>query len=298
MACVFLQFQKPKVQVHAGKVLSVAMAIPVLEILDSDVPLQISESENEAPDEEMLALSPDRPLASPLPGPGDGWKDAFMEVYSPPRVCLYVRKLGMTAGTSVDILSGYNLKEFGARRAVLDLLERCRPLCLLVSPPCTMYSQLQSLFNLRKMSPETLQMRWAEAHLHLDFSMFLCQYQARRGRFFIFEHPWRASSWERESVRKVAELPNCMKTVFDQCQSGLATPDAKKEPIKKRTTLMSNCPSVGELFGPLQCPGTHSHHHIEGSSNGVSLSWWCQMYPPPLCQMFAEAVLRTVEGNS
>ena len=219
-----------------------------------------------------------------------------MEVYSPPRVGLAVQAKKLTAQIAVDILTGFDLCDFVARRSVMDLLQKHKPLCLLVSPPCTMYSQLQALFNLHNMPPETLRRRWAEAHLHLDFSMHLCQYQAERNRFFIFEHPWRASSWERESVKRVAELANCHKVTFDQCQTGLTTPDDKKTPIKKRTSLLTNCKAVTEIFEPLQCQGCAEHHHIEGSINGIRLSHWCQIYTPQLCEKFAEVVKRTAES--
>lgn len=262
----------------------------VITLIDSDEELIVSDSETEG-------VSLPIQVPEPLDEPGSGsWGDAFMEVYSPPRVNIAVRRRGLAANVSLDLLTGCDLSTFQGRRECMDKLQMHQPLVLLVCPPCTMYSPLQALFNLHKMDPETLAMRWAEAHGHLDFSMFLCKYQRRRRRYFIFEHPQRASSWTRPSVEEEASQPSAQKTTWDQCQTGLRTPDEAQVPIKKRTTILSNLPAVHHLFSPLQCNGScGQHQHIEGSINGISLSHWCQMYPAPMCEKLAEAVQSAVE---
>lgn len=74
----------------------------------------------------------------------------FMEVYSPPRVCL-------------DIVTGYDFLTMEDRARCLRLIEQERPKFLMVRPPCTTYSPLQALFNLHKMTEEEKARRFLEA---------------------------------------------------------------------------------------------------------------------------------------
>ena len=252
----------------------------------------VSESETEE-------TRPEVPVPQSLDPENGVWGDAFMEVHSPHRVSIAVRKKGMTANVALDLLTGCDLATFHGRRECIDKVLKHRPLVLMVSPPCTMFSEMQRLFNLKKMDPQTLAEGWAEAFLHLDFSMWLCMWQRSHGRYYIHEHPYKASSWKRQSVEEEASQPGAEKTSWDQCQTGLVTPDEARVPIKKRTTLLGNLPAVSHLFSGLQCNGSCPHHqHIEGSINGISLSYWCQLYPAPLCDKLAEAVEHAVQSSS
>ena len=44
------------------------------------------------------------------------------------------------------------------------------------------------------------------ARVHLQFAMDLCALQVKHHRYFVHEHPWSASSWQTEEVRKVWEM--------------------------------------------------------------------------------------------
>ena len=217
----------------------------------------------------------------------------FMEIFSPPRVFFAVKRLGLNAEAMycMDLTRGYNFLTAEARAECFQAVREKKPRWLNASPPCTMYSALQRLFNLKKMTESQKQARFLEADNLLDFSMYLCRFQALEGRYFLFEHPSRASSWERQSVKDILDLPGVACTTFDQCRTGLVSPGDNPKPMKKRTTLMSNSSAVQRIFRPLQChcePG--AHQPIEGSIDGLSLSTWAQHYTAQLCERMAEAV--------
>ena len=221
----------------------------------------------------------------------------FMEVFSPPRVFFPVIRRGLLAEVqcSMDLTKGFDFLTVESRAACLQALKEKKPRWVNVSPPCTMYSPLQQLFNLKKMSESQKRARFQEADNLLDFGMHLCRIQSAAGRYFLFEHPARASSWERPSVKQALELPGTFLIAFDQCRTGLVSPGDNPKPIKKRTILMSNAAAVRSIFAPLQCtcePG--AHQVIEGSIDGVPLSKWAQHYPPALCEAMADAVAQTV----
>ena len=107
------------------------------------------------------------------------------------------------------------------------------------------------------------------------------QPQAMPGQFFVISGGWHFNS--------KLQTNNLMAI------TGLVTPGGNPQPIRKRTTFMSNAAPVRTTFQGLQCqcpPG--AHYAIEGSIDGISLSRWCQHYTPDLCQNIAAAVSSTV----
>ena len=219
----------------------------------------------------------------------------FMEVFSPPRVSFAVTRLGLLAGKSLDLTNGYDFLSMESRAECLRFMSEDEPGFVMLSPPCTMYSPLQVLFNLHKMSDEEKTRRFAEADALLNFAMTICKIQHARGRYFCFEHPQRASSWQRASVQEVLGLTGSFQVTFDQCRTGLVTPGSNPQPIRKRTIMMSNALPVRTVFQGLQCNcPAGAHHPIEGSIDGISLSKWCQHYTPGLCQCIATAVSDTL----
>ena len=122
----------------------------------------------------------------------------FMEVYSPLRVAAAVHKMGMHSAGSLDILTGCDLLTADGRRTALALLTFRCPFFLMVSPPCTMYSELTRLWNAHKMKWEDRVVRQGEADMMLKFAMELCRLQGQSGRFWCHEHPHKASSWKMD----------------------------------------------------------------------------------------------------
>ena len=127
----------------------------------------------------------------------------FMEIYSPPRVARHVESRGFSSAGSFDIITGCDLLAWTGRSKVMRTLASRRPLFLVSSPPCTMYSELMRLWNKKKMKRAVRIHRQREADLMPDFGMGACEIQHNAGRFWVHEHPWRASSWKRGSVPRL-----------------------------------------------------------------------------------------------
>ena len=216
--------------------------------------------------------------------------DDFAEVFSPPRVAFAVKSRGLTAHLSLDLKSGFDFLTVAGRGSAFRLFEQHDPFFSMISPPCTLYSQLQVCFKkFQKMNPQVLEKRQKEADAMLEFGAQVGMRQVRRNKFFCFEHPWRASSWRKECMERLASQPGCFTIDFDQCCTGLRCP-ATLRPIRKRTKLLSNSPAIYDIFQPLQCRCTEPHKQIEGSVDGLRLSEYCQHYPRELCEKIAEAV--------
>ena len=86
--------------------------------------------------------------------------------------------------------------EWSVRADVRAIHNREKPLFLMSSPPCTMFSELTRLWNLKKMEAAVREQRMAEAEQLLSFGISRCMVQYIQGHWFGHEHPWRASSWD------------------------------------------------------------------------------------------------------
>jgi len=158
------------------------------------------------------------------------------------------------------------------------------PQCL-IRLPCRMW-------NVDKWTPEEYESRMADAEAMFDCSLDLCEDQHARGRGCVLEHPTPASSWKRDKARRVMAIPGFRRTNFDQCATGLVSPS--NEPMKKRTSLLSNMVSIHGLFSQRQCTCAVPHRTIQGSDQGQRLSTFAQRYPETMCNVLVQAVQMTI----
>jgi hypothetical protein len=222
--------------------------------------------------------------------------DDIMEVYSRPRIVPLAVARGMIGELSVDLVTGYNMNLPEVVSTVVAEVCYRRPKVLVVSPPCTMFSALQVMWNLKKMTPEVKETRMNEALHHLNSSMELCRIQWEGKRGFIFEHPDRATSWAQPSVEAVARLPGVHIIKFDQCRFGLRSPD-NTGPLRKSTKFLTNMPSVVDRFNNVRCECQEAHTHIKGRQNGVRISSFAQCYPKPMVTAIVNASEQFVENR-
>ena len=81
------------------------------------------------------------------------------------------------------------------RKKVMELLERDKPLLLVVCPMCGPFSSIND-FNYTKMNDEEVRDKLQDAMMHMRFALTMCLQQFLAGRLFMFEHPAGASLWE------------------------------------------------------------------------------------------------------
>lgn len=234
-----------------------------------------------------------------VPGPDtvqlaltEGSKNKFgkigVELYSPPRV-LPVAMPDADSYFSFDILTGWNFDCHVLKKLSQQLLMQLCFFFLYLSPPCTMFSELQRLFNYKRMNREVWAKRMQQAIAWIDHSMLCAQIQVKKNLFFMYEHPHKASSWDLPSVKQTAALSDVQLVTFDMCACGMRSPAGL--PVKKRTTIMTNSSRLASALRTRQCSRDHEHRPIEGSERGFSMSKWCQKYPPGLVELLADAMV-------
>ena len=211
------------------------------------------------------------------------------EYYSPPRLLRAISLLGFIGCLSLDLITGWNFQLEELQRLSIFLLGALHIRFLLLCPPCTVFSELQRLWNIKRMDPAAFRRKWEEGVLYVRHAMMcaLAQHQAKR--FFVFEHPARASSWALPDVQHVASLPGVYEVIFDQCMVGLVS-KVTQTPMRKRTKLLTNSSHIYYAFSNLMCNGRHQHQTIQGSEGGVRRSTWAQIYPQPMVDLLAKGV--------
>jgi len=194
------------------------------------------------------------------------------EVFSP----------GRFGPLAFDVLGGWDLCDPTQRRQAHEEIEDRRPWLLVASPPCKAFSSLQALSG--GPTPERL----AEGTRSLEAALEFVQQQLARGGYFLFEHPWAATSWSHPGLRALAARPDVRKVRGDQCAWGQVTWgwNGEELPAQKATGWLTNCSALAELLGR-RCPGDQEHQHL---INGRAQA--AETYPEELVQAVVKEVKR------
>lgn len=219
----------------------------------------------------------------------DVGRQDIAEFYSPRRVLPQAWKLGLLGVFSLDLLTGWDLKDAATQKLSIDLLMVFSIFMVILSPPCTAFSALMHMWNYKKMSTQKGQALWESGMGFLKHSMQAAVVQLKHGRLFAFEHPASAISWDQACVQEVMAMPGVMTVTFDQCTLGLMSP-VRHLPMRKRTRILTNSHHLVNRLQHCRCDGTHVHQRICGAEDGVQLSTWAQCYPPGLVNVLVEAV--------
>ena len=220
---------------------------------------------------------------------------AFMEVFSMPRICPFVQQFGLRTAGSFDIHNGWNFLLAEARARCLALVRSLQPLVIMLSPPCTVFSQIQHSMKNRRRCYDEWNKTYAEGLALWKFALLIFKEQVTAGRFAIIEHPWLATSWQLAETRAViSSCPNVAFYVFDQCLLGLVTV-TDKLPVRKRTRLLANLPGMPPELSTLCAAATcnhfpQSHVWLQGAEGGQSRCRAAQEYPAGLSRVIARTV--------
>ncbi len=224
--------------------------------------------------------------------------DDFMEIFTAPRVVPVCCELGLRASLSVDLLTGWDLLREETQHRLNCEIERRRPAVIMSSPPCTMYSPLMTMWNLKRMDPEKVKKQLKDADALYNYNITVGIRQCRWQRYFVMEHPARASSWKKPCVKDLARDYDMHQTTFDQCRVGLLSP-VSHIPMKKTTILLHNIAGLHKTFANLRCNSAPvhmiggvkcKHKRIEGCEGPHRLSRWAQYYPAAMVSQLARAI--------
>ena len=135
--------------------------------LPQDVESELPEDVDEVPKEEYDHRVPSpNDMVSWLRSPtGISEKtNVGMELYSPPRVLASAAVVNLAIGIfSFDIIHGWDLQREDLQKITIQLVQLGIISFLCLSPPCTMFSELQRLFNQKKMDPAIWDARMTQA---------------------------------------------------------------------------------------------------------------------------------------
>ena len=216
-------------------------------------------------------------------------RDDVMEVFSVRRLLKFTQQLDIRGELSLDLKNGYDFTRQEACSRCWRLIESRRPRFIMSSAPCTMYSALQRMWNLKKMHPEKRQRKQLEADTLFDFGLKICDHQTRTDNHFGHEHPAGANSWTRFTTMALESKKGVKKATFDMCRYGLCSP-LYQRPIRKRKSLLSNRSAVIDAFHQRYCQCLGPHRTIQGHEGGCRLSTFCQEYTDMFCVSLANAI--------
>lgn len=106
-----------------------------------------------------------------------------------------------------------------------------------------------------------------------------------KGRYFIHEHPDRASSWKLPQVETLRNAEGTWEVKTDICMHGLTTvKQGVRAPARKPTRFLTNSWCVAMALDK-RCDGRHAHIELmEGRAAGAAV------YPRQLCETISRAV--------
>ena len=174
------------------------------------------------------------------------------------------------------------------RKRALKLIRDTEPVLVVGSPMCALFSPLQGL-NWHK-DPVRFRKAYKQAVDHLLFCLEIYKLQVEGGRYFLHEHPARATSWQvPEMVKFIAE--NDLHLVNSvMCAFGMKIED---QHVLKPTKWLTNCDAIAMALS-VGCDGTHSHLPLIGGTR----SRQAQVYPVDLCRTIVKALRRQLKADA
>jgi len=175
----------------------------------------------------------------------------------------------------------WDLSRTETQEAARRLLRKTRPKLLIVSPPCTLFSQLLNISGGPK-DP----VKFAEAVRLVEFAVDMCMEQRKAGRKYIFEHPAGATSWRLPCLQELREQEDARSVVFNMCRFGMKLCDKQGLGlVYKPTRVVTNSVAIEE---GLERKCTRDHRHVRLESGRAALA---AKYPQELSDAFIDGLI-------
>ena len=218
---------------------------------------------------------------------------AFSELFNPRNFTAIAPKFHLNPGVAADIRllneSGkpYDLVKVKNQEEYIQALHEQDPYLVVGAPPCTTFSSMRNL-TVGKRDPEVVAWEEQIGMELLTFAVRCYREQRRRGRLFLHEHPWGASSWRTGPILSLMEEDDVIAVRGDMCAWGMTAPDdgGVQHPCLKPTGWLTNSPELAAVLSR-RCPGCEYHQHLIGGRRTEVAA----EYPPRL----VTAILRTLK---
>ena len=129
---------------------------------------------------------------------------------------------------------GDDFLQYPHGKRVVDEIRKEDPFCMVLSPPCTMFSQMRR--STGDSAVERKKVR--EAIILLNYAIEICEDRMKQGKYFLFEHPQGARSWRCKKMMDLLK-PQVGEVVLDMCQYGMCD-RVNGKPHEKSTQLVGN----------------------------------------------------------
>ena len=162
---------------------------------------------------------------------------------------------------------------------------------LLMCPPCTKWSSHQRSNEKRKRK-RVVRKQKKEASIHIDFCIELMKMQMDAGRYFIYEHPSSASSWQLPRMERLFKRQGIWSVVSDQCQYDQT--GGGNLPLRKRTRYVANGQHLLHHLRK-RCRGTRRGQCTNGLPHGSvcgQRAVKAAIYPQKLCLAISKGIIR------
>ena len=215
-------------------------------------------------------------------------KAVVSEVFSPPRVAALAGEKGLAQGTSFDLATGWDLSQPNQRQKMWQQLRLEQPELVVICPPCKMFSLLQEL-NYMNMPFHDAMMLIQLGLDDLETAALVAEWQARRGKYYVFEHPDKARSWEEACLKRLQERPGAYRTRCDMCAYGLAVDNGGFN--LKPTGILTNSKFIAKRMSR-RCPGDHPHVPLIG---GKAVK--AQVYTKQFCEEIIKGIKEQIVAD-
>ena len=241
--------------------------------------------------EDALAIDEISVMVHELTGDfGRSTRSDVSEIFSPGRFSEMCGVFDLLPGSAFDLRSGFDLTTASGQEECWRQLVREQPEVVIGSPPCAAFSVLRGL---AKMEPEALRERWRLGCAHLKFCIGVYRWQLSRGKHFLHEHPWGASSWRLEMMESLLSQEGLYLACGDQCAFGQTAwhrnerGQWEKRLARKRTGWLTSMRELAVVLSR-KCNGQHLHASMIGGTARPT-----ERYPPRLVR----AILRTIRNR-
>jgi hypothetical protein len=127
---------------------------------------------------------------------------------------------------------------------VIKLINDTKPFCIVGSPPCTPFSQLQGLNKARR-DPKIVEKELNLGKLHMRFCIHIYRMQVKAGRHFAHEHPAGSTAWNMPEVQQFILEYGIDSVKMNMCSFGMTAKDDKGIGlVAKPTRIMSSSPEI------------------------------------------------------
>ena len=228
-------------------------------------------------------------------------KAEVVELFSPARVTKWCRKFRLQPGWALDLTTrdprdgvAWDFDNPEIQAKAIKYIENERPWLVVGSPECRAFSTLQNL-NYPHMDPELVRALVQKAIAHVEFCTRVYELQRVSGRYFVHEHPARATSWNLRCIQELSEKAGVRTVLGHMCQFGMQQHDEEgMGHILKPTKFMTNSDCIAQQLDR-RCEGKGGARHRHIPLMGGRRTKDAAIYPDQLCIAILRGLRQEVE---